>query len=66
MLLYNIATDVLANFININKKIKEIDIGGHEVKIVNFADNTAIFLRDISCLNRMQVLLKLYENAKIN
>ena len=66
MVLYNIATDVLANFININKKIKEIDIGGHEVKIVNFADNTAIFLRDISCLNRMQVLLKLYENAKIN
>ena len=33
----------------------------------NFADNTPIFLRkDITFLNRIQVILKLYENAKIN
>ena len=67
MLLYNIAAEVLANFINADKRIKGIQIGDHEIKIVNFADNTTIFLRrDITCLNRIQVILKLYENAKIN
>ena len=43
MLLSIIATDILANFIDANKRIKEIQIGGHEIKILNFADNTAIF-----------------------
>ena len=65
MLLYNIANEVLANLINADKRIKGIQIGDHEIKIVNFADNT-IFLRDITCLNRIQVILKPYENAKIN
>ena len=65
MLLYNIATEVLANFIDADKRIKGIQIGDHEIKIVNFADNTTIFLRDITCLNRIQVILKPYENAKI-
>ena len=32
------------------------------VKIVNFADNIAIYLRDITCINRIQVIMKLYEN----
>ena len=32
-----------------------------------FAENTTIFLRDITCLlKRIQVILKQYENAKIN
>ena len=66
MLLYNIATEVLANLINTDKRIKGIQIGDHDIKIVNFADNTTIFLRDITCLNRIQVILKPYENAKIN
>ena len=66
MLLYNIAAEVLANLINADKRIKGIQIGDHEIKIVNFADNTTIFLRDITCLNRIQVILKPYENAKIN
>ena len=66
MLLYNIATEVLPNLINADKRIKGIQIGDHEIKIVNFADNTTIFLRDITCLNRIQVILKPYENAKIN
>ena len=43
-----------------------MQIGDHDIKIVNFADNTTIFLRDITCLNRIQVILKPYENAKIN
>ena len=43
MLLYIIAADILANFIDANKRIKGIQIGDHEIKIVNFADNTTIF-----------------------
>ena len=66
MLLYNTAAEVLANLINADKRIKGIQIGDHEIKIVNFTDNTTIFLRDITCLNRIQVILKPYENAKIN
>ena len=66
MLLYNIAAEVLANHINTGKRIKGIQIGDHDIKIVNFADNTTIFLRDITCLNRIQVILKPYENAKTN
>ena len=53
------------SLIRINGK----QIGNREIKIVNFADNTTIFLRDITCLNRIQVILKLYEDAsssKIN
>ena len=30
-------------------RIKGIQIGDHEIKIVNFADGTTIFLRDITC-----------------
>ena len=45
MLLSIIATEVLANFINTDKMIKEIKIGNHEIKIVIFADDTTIFLR---------------------
>ena len=66
MLLYNIAAEVLANLINADKRIKEIQIGDHDIKIVNFADNITIFLRNITCLNRIQVILKPYENEKVN
>ena len=58
MLLYNIAAEVFANLINSDKRIKGIQIGDHDIKIVNFADNTTIFLRDLTCLNRIQVILK--------
>ena len=65
-LLYNIVAEVLANFINTDKRIKGIQTGDHDIKIVSFADNTTIFLRrDITCLNTIKVILKLYENAKI-
>ena len=46
-----------------------MEIGDHEIKTVNFADDTSIFLRDITCPNRIQVILKLYEygsSSKIN
>ena len=35
------------NLINDDKRIKEIQIGDHEIKIVNFTDNTTIFLREL-------------------
>ena len=55
--------EVLASFINANKRIKGIHIGDHEIKIVYFADNITIFLKDISCFNRIRLTLKLYEDA---
>ena len=58
-------TKVLANLINADKMIKGIEIGDHEIKIVNSADNTTIFLRDIACLNRIQVILRLCEKDKL-
>ena len=63
-LLYSILAEVLANLINTNKRIKGIQIGGHEIKKVNFTENTTIFLRDITCLIRIQVILGLYEKDK--
>ena len=64
-LLYNIATEILANVSNADKRIKGIQIGEHEIKIVNLTDNTTIFLRDITCLDRIQVILRLYEKDKL-
>ena len=64
-LLYNTAAEVLTNLVNADKRIKGIQIGDHEIKIVNFTDNTTIFLRDITWLNRMQVILRLYEKDKL-
>ena len=64
-LLYNTAAEVLANLINADKRIKGIQIRDHEIKIVNFTDNTTIFLKDITCLNRIQVILRLYEKDKL-
>ena len=69
MLLYIIAAEVLSSFINANKRMKRIQIEDHEIKVINFADNTTIFLGHITCLNRIQAILKLYEYAsstKIN
>ena len=65
MLLYNIGPEVLANFINDDKRYNGIQIGDHDIRIVNFSDNTIIFLRDITCLNRIQVILRLYEKDKL-
>ena len=42
-----------------------MQIGDHEIKIVDFAVNTTI-LRDITYLNRIEIILKQYEYAKIN
>ena len=55
------AAEVLANFIDADKRMKGVQIGDHEIKLVNFADDITIFSGDITCLNRIQVILKLYE-----
>ena len=55
---------VLANLINADKRIKGIQTGDHEIKIVNFTDNTN-FLKDITCLNKIQVILRQYEKDKL-
>ena len=63
------AAEVLANFIDADKRMKGVKIGDHEMKLVNFADDIAIFLGDIAFFNRIQVILKLYEedpSSKIN
>ena len=44
-------------------KIKGIQIGDHKIKIVNFADDTTIFLRDLSCLNKTELILELSQKA---
>ena len=43
MLLYIIPAEVLASFINANKRSKGIQIGDHEIKTVNFADTRPCF-----------------------
>ena len=44
MLLYIISAEVLANFINVDEEIRGTQIGDHEIKIVNLANNTTTFL----------------------
>ena len=52
MLLYIIAAEVLANFIIVDKRIKSIQIRNEEIKIVNFADDTTIFLTALTEYNQ--------------
>ena len=49
------------NLINADKRNRGIQIGDHDIKIVNFTDNSTLFLGDITCLNRIQVILRLFE-----
>ena len=65
MLFVHIAVEVLESFIDAHKRNKRIQIGDHEIKIVNFADSTTIFFRDITCLNRMHAILKIHKDASI-
>ena len=63
ILLSIIVSDILANLIDADKKINEIQIGDHEIKILDFVDNNSIFSRDITRLNRIKVILKLHEDV---
>ena len=63
IVLYITVAYVFANFTDADKRIKGIQIGDHEIKLVNFADEITFFLGDITCLNRIQVILKLFQEA---
>ena len=52
------APAVLVNFIDADKWMKGVQIGDREIKLVIFADDITIFLRDITNLNRIQVIKK--------
>ena len=52
MLLGIIVAEVLVIFIDGNTRIKGIQIADHEIRIVSFADDTIIFLRDFSWLTK--------------
>ena len=61
--------EVLAIFIDANTRIKGMQIVDHEIKIVNFAYDTTIFLRDYCCLTRIELILELSQkssSSKIN
>ena len=67
--LYIIAAEVFAIFIDADTRVKGTQKGDHKRKIVDFADDTIIFLKEINCLTKMGLILKLYEtpsNSKIN
>ena len=58
-----IAAEVLTVFIDVATKIKNIQRGDHEIKIVNFTDDTTIFLRNFSYLVKIELILKLCEKT---
>ena len=69
MLLQIILVEVLAIFIDADMRIKDIQIGDHDIKIVNFAYDTTIFLRDFSCHTKIELILELSQkssSSKIN
>ena len=60
IVLFIIAAEISTNFFDKDKRNTK---GHYEIKIVNFADDITIFLKYVLYLNRIQVTLKLYENA---
>ena len=40
-----------------------IQIGDQEIKIVNFADGTTIFLRDFSCFTKIELILRIISKS---
>ena len=56
MVLYITVAYIFSNFIDVDKSIKGIQIGVHEIKLVNFADYITFFLADITCLNRINMI----------
>ena len=47
LVLYIMAAEVLANFIDANKRIKRVQIGDHEIKLVTFTDDITIYMKMI-------------------
>ena len=59
ILLYITVTEILDIFIDVDTEIKRVLIGDHKIKQQIFAMATSIFLKDITCHTRIQVVLKL-------
>ena len=59
ILLYITVIEMLAIFIDADTEIERVLIGDHKIKQQILAMATSIFLRDITCHTRMQVVLKL-------
>ena len=68
ILFYITVAEVPAIFTDADTRIKEVQIGDHEIKQQIFPKTPPFFLRGINCLTRMQVILRLYEVSisKIN
>ena len=58
-MLFVLGIEILALAIIQNSKIEVITVGSHEIKIMQYADDTTVFLRNQESMN---VLLKLLEN----
>ena len=56
MVLYITVAYVFANFTDADKRIKGIQTGDHEIKLVNFPDEITFFLADTTCLNRIHMI----------
>ena len=56
ILLRLIVVEALQIFIDTDTKIKGMQTGDHEIRIVNFDDDTTIFLRDFSCLTKIKLI----------
>ena len=60
ILLYITVVEILAIFINADKRIKGVQVGDHETKQKTLLMASPILLREIiTCLSIMQVVLKL-------
>ena len=59
ILLYITVTEMLDIFIDVDTEIKRVLIGDHKIKQQILAMATSLFLKDITCHTRIQVVLKL-------
>ena len=49
-----IVAEILTIFVDADTRIKGMQIRGHEIKMVIFADDATICLRDFSCLTKIE------------
>ena len=56
MLLCITVAEMLVIFIDANTRIKGIQIGDQEIEIIDFTDDTTIFLRDFNCLTKIELI----------
>ena len=56
--------EVLLIFIDVNTNIIGIQIGDHEMVVVDFADDTTIFLRNFSFLTKIELVLELCDTTQ--